>query len=100
MIVREIAYCRAGDKGDTSNVVVVAHDDDAYEVLRRELTLARVERHFQPVVAGTIERFEMPGIRALNFVMYQALAGGVSRSLALDPHGKSRASLMLAISLE
>jgi hypothetical protein len=100
MIVRDIAYCRAGDKGDTSNVVVVAHDDDAYEVLRRELTLARVERQFQPVVAGPIERFEMPGIRALNFVMYQALAGGVSRSLALDPHGKSRASLMLAISLE
>jgi hypothetical protein len=100
MIVRDIAYCRAGDKGDTSNVVVVAHDDDAYEVLRRELTLARVERHFEPVVSGAIERFEMPGIRALNFVMYQALAGGVSRSLALDPHGKSRASLMLAISLE
>ena len=100
MIVRDIAYCRAGDKGDTSNVVVVAHDEAAYEILQRQLTKDKVEQHFKPLVLGKIARFEMPGIRALNFVMYQALAGGVSRSLALDPHGKSRASLMLAISLD
>ena len=100
MIVREVASCRAGDKGDVSNVLVVALDSEKFELLREKLTVDRVRKVFGPLVSGSIERFEMTGIQAFNFVMNGALAGGVSRSLALDPHGKSRASLMLGISLD
>jgi hypothetical protein len=99
MIVRDIASCRSGDKGDVSNVVVVALRPEDYPVLLERLTVDRVREHFAPLVHGEIVRYEMPGIGAVNFVMQQALAGGVSRSLAIDPHGKSRASLMAAIDL-
>jgi len=97
MLVRDIACCRAGDKGDVSNVVVVALQPEHYQLLLQRLTVDRVREHFAPLVKGEIKRFEMPGIGAVNFVMQQALGGGVSRSLAIDPHGKSRASLMATI---
>lgn len=98
MRVRDVACCRAGDKGDVSNVLVVALNTECFEMLRDSLTVERVRETFGPVVRGDIVRYEMPGIEALNFVMQEALAGGVSRSLALDPHGKSRASLMAGVS--
>jgi hypothetical protein len=99
MRVRDVACCRAGDKGDVSNVLVVALNSECYKTLRETLTVERTREVFGPLVRGQIVRYEMPGIEALNFVMYEALAGGVSRSLAIDPHGKSRASLMAGISL-
>jgi hypothetical protein len=99
MLLREVAYCRAGDKGDTSNVLVVPHDETDYEWLKSVLTVECVSPVFAPLIRGEITRYEMPGIRALNFVMTHALHGGVSRSLCLDMHGKARASLMLGIGL-
>ena len=99
MILREIAYARSGDKGDISNITVLPHDRSGYEFLCRELTVDLVARHFSGLVGGPVERFELPGTGALNFVMYGALDGGVSASLKSDPHGKSYQSLMLDIEL-
>ncbi len=98
--LRQLAYTRAGDKGDTNNVVVAVYDDRDYEWLRRHLTTDRVVEHFRAVVQGPVTRYEMPGTKMLNFVMEHALQGGVSRTLNLDIHGKSRASLMLSLDLE
>jgi hypothetical protein len=98
--LREIAYSRAGDKGDTSNVSVIPYDEAHYDLLREQLTAARVKEAYGEVVKGEVRRYELPGVKALNFVMYQALDGGVSRSLALDLHGKSRGSIMGTIDVE
>jgi hypothetical protein len=98
--LRAVAYSRAGDKGETNNVNVATYDEGDYEWLLRHLTEEVVETYFKPVVAGPITRYEMPGTRMVNFVMERALQGGVSRSLNIDPHGKSRASLMLGIQIE
>ena len=99
MFLRELACARAGDKGNTSNVLVVPFDEADYDLLRSHLTVSVVKEHFGTLVRGDIHRYEMPGIRALNFVMDDALAGGVTQSIWLDAHGKSRASLMLTIEL-
>lgn len=98
--LRTMAYSRSGDKGDTSNIVVAPFDEADYEWLRRHLTVDVVREQFKTLVRGKITRYEMPGTRMVNFVMEGALQGGVSRSLNLDMHGKSRASLMLGIQLE
>ncbi|HXC79219.1 MAG TPA: hypothetical protein VNU19_19475 [Candidatus Acidoferrum sp.] len=97
LILREIAFARAGDKGDTNNVNVATYDERDYEWLKRHLTIGVVERQFHTEVHGPIKRYEFTGSKMLNFVMERALHGGVSRSLNLDAHGKSRASLMLGI---
>ena len=96
----ELAHARAGDKGNTSNISVIAYDQADYERLRRQLTPERVKVHFRGIVRGEVERYELPRICALNFVLRDALAGGVTRSLSLDPHGKSLSSWMLAIEIE
>lgn len=98
--LREIAFARSGDKNDVSNVGVVPYDPADFELLRREVTVERVTELFGPIVHGEITRYEMPGISALNFVLEGALGGGVSRSLALDVHGKAYGSLMLALEIE
>ncbi|HEX3842191.1 MAG TPA: hypothetical protein VHU85_15465 [Acidimicrobiales bacterium] len=99
MYLREIACARAGDKGNTSNVVVVPYDEDNYELLKNKLTEVSVKDYFGPLVRGAVHRYEMPGIRALNFVMEDALGGGVTRSVWMDAHGKSRASLILTMEI-
>ena len=88
----DLAHARAGDKGNTSNISVIAYDPADYERLRRQVTPERVKAHFAGVVRGAVERYELPRIFALNFVLHDALAGGVTRSLSLDPHGKSLSS--------
>lgn len=88
MRVADIAHGRSGDKGDTCNVGLVAWDDDGYRTLCRELTEERVADHFGSLVRGTVSRFEMPGIRALNFVLTGALDGGDTLSLRSDHLGK------------
>jgi hypothetical protein len=98
--LRELAYSRSGDKGDLSNVVVAPFDERDYEWLGKHLSIEVVHDHFDELVHGTINRYEMPGTKMFNFVMEKALQGGVSRSLNIDMHGKSRASLMLGIRLE
>lgn len=99
MIVRDIAHARAGDKGDTLNVAVICHDPAHWPLLRDRLTVERVREAFAGMVRGEIRRYELPGLAALNFVLEGALAGGVSRSLSLDPHGKSLSSVVLGIGI-
>lgn len=86
--VVDIAHGRSGDKGDTCNVGLVAYDDAGYEVLLRELTAERVKAHFGHLVKGTVSRYELPNIKALNFVCTGALDGGGTLSLRSDHLGK------------
>ncbi len=90
-----IARARSGDKGDLANVALFASDDSVYAVLVREVTAERVRAHFGRFVRGEVERFEVPNLRALNFVLHEALDGGAARSLRSDPLGKSYGSLLL-----
>ncbi len=95
MKLRELAHVRTGDKGDTSSVSVIAHEPGDFAFLREHVTAARVKAHFGELVLGEVEPYELPGLGALNFVLYGALGGGVTRSLALDAHGKSLSSCLL-----
>ena len=97
--VWDIAHCRAGDKGDTSNISVIAYDEAGWKVLRQQLTEERVKQAFAHIANGRVLRYELPKLQALNFVIEGSLGGGVTRSLAQDPHGKSLSSLMLTIEL-
>ena len=100
MRVRDLASARAGDKGNTSNVVVVADGEDAYARLRESLTADRVARQLTPIADGPVTRYELPNLHALNFVIEGALAGGVTTSLRLDAHGKSLSYAVLGIDLD
>ncbi|MGH8779726.1 AtuA-related protein [Paraburkholderia sp.] len=97
MQLRELAHSRTGDKGDTLNVSVICRDLRDYLHLREHVTAERVHAHLRDVVHGDVTRFEMPEICALNFVLRHALGGGVTRSLALDAHGKSLGSALLSL---
>jgi len=99
MKVRELAHSRTGDKGNTSNISVIAFDQKDYDKLRQHLTPAAIKKHFDWVVQGDVARYELPQLGALNFVMTRALGGGVTRSLALDPHGKCLSSYILEFDL-
>lgn len=94
MKLYEVATCQSGDKGDMVNVAVFPKDDATWELLRERLTVDMVRAHFGELVLGDVRRYELRGLKALNFVMDQALGGGVSISLRTDPHGKSYRSLM------
>lgn len=97
MILRDIAHTRSGDKGDTSNISVIAFDPVNFALLKRDVTVEKVKAILGGMVQGEIERHELPDLGALNFVLHRALAGGVTRSLALDIHGKSLSSLLLSM---
>jgi hypothetical protein len=99
MQLRDIAHSRAGDKGDISNISVIAYRIEDYALLERELTAERVRAHFAGVVQGKVVRYALPQLGALNFVMQRALGGGVTRSLALDAHGKALSGVMLGMEL-
>lgn len=99
MKLRDIAHSRTGDKGNTSNVSLIAYDPDDYELLCTYVTTDRVKQLFDGIVHGEVTRYELPGIGALNFVMTEALGGGVTRSLAIDAHGKSLSSALLNMEL-
>ncbi|MBG7618246.1 hypothetical protein I5R65_02090 [Herbaspirillum sp. AP02] len=99
MQLRDIAHSRAGDKGDISNISVIAYRIEDYALLERELTAERVRAHFAGVVQGEVVRYALPQLGALNFVMQRALGGGVTRSLALDAHGKALSGVMLGMEL-
>src|SRR5215213_5240584 len=97
--LRAIAHSRTGDKGDTSNIAVIAYDPKDYPRLERHVTAERVRAHFTGIVQGEVQRYALPGIGALNFVMQGALGGGVTRSLALDAHGKCLSSAILDLEI-
>ncbi|MNI23852.1 hypothetical protein D3C73_774520 [compost metagenome] len=99
ILVYDLAHARAGDKGNTSSIAVIAYDDDGWRVLRQALTAERVEQAFAHLGAGKVRRYEVDSLKALNFVIPNVLSGGVTRSLRLDPHGKSLSALMLGIEL-
>ncbi|PWC56723.1 hypothetical protein [Azospirillum sp. TSO22-1] len=99
MKLRDIAHSRTGDKGDISNISVIAFDEKDYPLIEAYVTPARVREHFSEVVHGEVIRHTIPSIGALNFVMRNALGGGVTRSLALDAHGKCLASALLDLEI-
>ena len=100
MKLRELAHSRTGDKGNTSNISVIAYHETHYPLLREQVTAERVKAYFAGVVEGDVVRYELPNIAALNFVMSQTLGGGVTRSLALDAHGKSLSSALLDLEID
>jgi hypothetical protein len=100
MKLRDIAHSRTGDKGNTSNISVIAYDAKDYPLLLEQVTGARVKAHFAGIVQGEVVRYELPTIAALNFVLSNTLGGGVTRSLALDAHGKSLSSALLDLEIE
>jgi hypothetical protein len=97
--IRDIAHARTGDKGETCNISVIAFDARDYPRLERQLTAERVKAHFAGIVRGDVVRYTLPQLGALNFVMSKALGGGVTRSLALDAHGKALSSALLSMEL-
>ena len=100
MKVGDIAMARSGDKGNRATLSVIAFDPTDYPLLERVLTAERVKAHYSGVVRGTVHRYPLPHLAALQFVMNDALAGGVTRSLALDAHGKSLSGAILDMSLD
>ena len=97
--LRQLAHSRTGDKGNTSNISLIAFDPRHYALLKQQVTEARVKALFSGIVHGDVVRYELPRIAALNFVMQLALGGGVTRSLALDAHGKSLSSALLDLDI-
>ena len=95
-----MAHARSGDKGDASNVGVLAYDDRAYAILHARLTAEAVKDHFGDLVAGEVERYEMPNLRALNFILHDSLGGGGSASLKTDAQGKTHGMAMLRLLIE
>jgi hypothetical protein len=95
--LRELAHARAGDKGDSSNIGLIAYLPQDYPILLEQVTVEAVRRHFGSLIKGNITRYELPNVEALNFVLENALGGGVTRSLSLDPHGKSYGALILTL---
>ena len=96
----QIAHTRSGDKGDTCNIGVIALDERHYPILAREVTADRVKRHFGELVKGDVERFELPNLGALNFLLHQALGGGGTVSLRTDAQGKTFGAALLALEIE
>ena len=96
----QIAHTRSGDKGDTCNIGVIATDPRDYPVLVREVTAERVRRHFGELVQGPVERYELPNLGALNFLLHQALGGGGTVSLRTDAQGKTFGAALLALEIE
>lgn len=98
--LREIAHARAGDKGNISNVSVWVYDPGDYAIVKEQLTAERVKAALAALVRGPVERFELDHLHGLNFVLHEALEGGVNTSLNLDSHGKSWSFLVLGLTIE
>jgi len=100
MLLRQIAHTRTGDKGDRSTISVIAYDRKNFELLDKWLTSEKVRAHFEGIVKGPVSRYSLPQLGALHFVMHNALGGGVTRSLALDAHGKCLSAKLLSFEIE
>ena len=98
--LQHVAHTRSGDKGNTSNISVIAYDEALYPFLKEQLTAERFHRHYAGTVQGPVLRYEVDGLAALNFVAHGALGGGVSRSLCLDNYGKSLSAAILGFELD
>ena len=98
--LRDLAHARSGDKGSSANVAVFANDDAAYALLRQHLTATVVQGYFAALGVGTVDRYEVPNLLALNFLLPGILAGGGSRSLRTDAQGKALGQCLLELRLE
>jgi len=95
-----MAHARSGDKGDGSNVGVLAYDDRGYEILKAWLTPDRVKAHFGEIVRGRVDRYDLPNLRGLNFILHDSLGGGGSASLKTDAQGKTHGMALLRMIVE
>ena len=100
MLLRDIAYSRAGDKGNRSTLSVIAYDIKNFPAIERLVTAERVKQHYTGIAKGEVERYTLPQLGALNFVLHDALGGGVTRSLSLDAHGKCLGSAILSMTVD
>lgn len=96
----ELAHARSGDKGDIADISLFAPDQATYDLLAREVTAERVKKNFAGIITGNVERFEVPNVLALKFVLHGALDGGASRSLRSDSLGKSLSSALLRMEVD
>ena len=96
----KLAHARSGDKGDTANVGVIALKEEFYPILQREVTAERVKEHFGSMVRGAVERFELPNLGALNFLLHESLGGGGTLSLMTDAQGKTFSTALLRMNIE
>jgi hypothetical protein len=96
----ELAHARSGDKGDKVNIGLIATRPEDYPVLVREVTAERVKNHFAAVCKGKVERFELPNLAAMNFLLYEALDGGGTMALKADPQGKTYSSALLRMEID
>jgi hypothetical protein len=95
-----IAHARSGDKGDTANVGLIARKPEYYPILRDQVTAARVKEHFRGICLGEVERFEVPNLGALNFLLHQSLDGGGTVSLKTDAQGKTYSAALLRMEVD
>jgi hypothetical protein len=98
--LEKIAHARSGDKGDASNVGLIAQTSELYEVLRAQVTAERVKEHFREVCRGPVQRYELPNILALNFILHDSLGGGGTESLKNDAQGKTHAQGLLQMEID
>ncbi len=96
----DIAHGRSGDKGDAANIGIIAYDDKGYEIIKKHLTAEKVKEHFAGICKGKVERYELPNIRALNFMLHNTLGGGGTVSLKHDAQGKTLAAALLRMEIE
>lgn len=96
----KLAHARSGDKGDTANVGLIALKEEIYPILVREVTAEKVKEHFGPIVKGDVERFELPNLGALNFLLHGSLGGGGTLSLMTDAQGKTFSTALLRMKVD
>lgn len=100
MQLLRLAHARSGDKGDTANVGLIALRDEYYPILNREVTAERVKKHFSGICQGEVERFELPNLGALNFLLHHSLGGGGTLSLMTDAQGKTFSTALLRMEID
>ena len=98
--LREFCHARSGDKGDAANIGLIAYNKEDYEVIKEKVTADKVKEYFTGICEGSVDRYEMPNINALNFVLHNTLGGGGTVSLKLDAQGKTLASALLKMEIE
>ena len=98
--LEDISHARSGDKGDGSNVGVIAYTEAGFRLLQQELTAERVKRHFSAICKGGVDRFEVPNLKAINFILHDSLGGGGSESMKTDAQGKTHGQALLRMELD
>lgn len=98
--LRQIAHARSGDKGDTANIGLIALKPEYYPLLVEQVTAERVKQHFTGICKGAVERYELPNLKSLNFLLHESLGGGGTVSLKTDPQGKTLSSALLRMEIE